>query len=138
MKTNRHFLSHLVQFVSEWEVFRTKVVQKIKTHILYSMTFSFSRNSFCLWDTVAKYRTVVQATDGNMASCVLHAGYLRLQTHTHNMQYLLLFHCNSGRTNAPECYVIRAMPGLFQLQCLRHTSNTEAARHVYLRNFFYM
>ena len=33
----------------------------------------------------------------------LHAGYLRL--HTHNMQYLLLFHCNSGFTNAPRCYI---------------------------------
>jgi len=33
------------------------------------------------------------------------AGYLRLQTHTENVEYLLLFHCNSGYVNASKCYV---------------------------------
>jgi hypothetical protein len=28
-------------------------------------------------------------------ACALHAGYLRLQAHTQNMQYLLLFHGNN-------------------------------------------
>ena len=37
--------------------------------------------------------------------CVLHDGYLRLQTHTQNIQYLLLFHGNSGSSNAPPYYV---------------------------------
>ena len=30
-------------------------------------------------------------------------------THTRNTQYLLLFHCNNGCTNAPQCYVIRTL-----------------------------
>jgi len=34
-------------------------------------------------------------------------------THPHNMQYLLLFHCNNGYKNAPQCYVIRTLPVLF-------------------------
>ena len=34
-------------------------------------------------------------------ACVLHARYLRLQTHTQNMQYLLLFHFKNGYANAP-------------------------------------
>jgi len=29
-------------------------------------------------------------------ACVLHAGKLRIQTHTQNKQCLLLFHCNDG------------------------------------------
>ena len=37
------------------------------------------------------------------------AGYLRLQTQTQTMQYLLFFHCDSGCTNAPLCYVIRTV-----------------------------
>jgi len=28
------------------------------------------------------------------------------------MRYLLLFHCNNGYTNAPECYVIPKLPAL--------------------------
>jgi hypothetical protein len=31
------------------------------------------------------------------------------------MQYLLLFHCHNGYTNAPQCYVIRTLPVLFIL-----------------------
>jgi hypothetical protein len=27
-------------------------------------------------------------------------------THTQNKWYILLFHCNSGCTNAPQCYVV--------------------------------
>ena len=36
--TRRHtfFVSHLAQFFSQWEMFRTKVVETIKTHILCS------------------------------------------------------------------------------------------------------
>ena len=65
MKTNKHFWSHLAHFFLEWEMFQTKVVEKIKTHILCSVTFS--RKSCRLWDTVEKYSTAGQATDGNMA-----------------------------------------------------------------------
>ena len=35
MKTNIHLLSYLAQFFLDWEMFRTKAVEKIKTHILY-------------------------------------------------------------------------------------------------------
>ena len=37
MKTDIHFWSSLAQFFLEWEMFRTKVVEKIKTHILCSV-----------------------------------------------------------------------------------------------------
>jgi hypothetical protein len=36
MKT---YVQYLAEFVLEWEMFQTKFVQKIKTHILYSITF---------------------------------------------------------------------------------------------------
>ena len=39
MKTNLNFLSYLAQFFLHWELFQTKVVEKVKTHILYSATF---------------------------------------------------------------------------------------------------
>jgi hypothetical protein len=39
MKTNKHFLSHRVQFFLEGEMFLTKYIEELKTHILYSVTF---------------------------------------------------------------------------------------------------
>jgi hypothetical protein len=33
-ETNVHFLSYLFQFFLEWEIFQTKFVGKIKTHVL--------------------------------------------------------------------------------------------------------
>jgi hypothetical protein len=43
MNTNIHFLLYLAQLSLEWEMFHTKIVEKIKTHILCSKTF-FSEN----------------------------------------------------------------------------------------------
>jgi len=44
MKTNIHFLSYLGHFFLELEMFQTKVLEKIETHILFSVTFfSFFR-----------------------------------------------------------------------------------------------
>ena len=33
------FLSYLAQFFLEWEMFQTKIIEKIKTHVLCSVTF---------------------------------------------------------------------------------------------------
>ena len=53
MKTNmRFFLSCLAHFLL-WEMFQTQVVEKIKTHILCSVTF-FLRKSCRLWENVEK------------------------------------------------------------------------------------
>jgi len=39
MKTDMHFLSYLAHFFLQSEMFQTKVVEKLKTRILYSITF---------------------------------------------------------------------------------------------------
>ena len=46
-------------------MFQTKVVEKIKTHTLCSVTFL--KKLYCLWDNVEKYSRAGQATDDNMA-----------------------------------------------------------------------
>jgi hypothetical protein len=51
MKTNKPLWSYLAQFFSEREMFQTKVVEKIKQHILCSVTLF--RKSCRLWDNVA-------------------------------------------------------------------------------------
>ena len=50
-----------------------------------------------------KYGTAWEATDDwQYGAVALRAGYLRLQTHIQNIEYLLLFDSNSGYANAPE------------------------------------
>jgi len=44
MKTCLHFRQYLAHFFLDCEVFQTKVVEKIETRILYSVTFSSPEN----------------------------------------------------------------------------------------------
>ena len=53
MKTFVHLWQCLGEFFLEWEIFQTEVVEKIKVHILLSVTFF--RKSHPLWDNVEKY-----------------------------------------------------------------------------------
>jgi hypothetical protein len=48
MKTNIrvHYLSYLAHFFLEWETFQTDAVEKLKTHILCSVTVF--RKLYCL------------------------------------------------------------------------------------------
>jgi hypothetical protein len=83
MNTCVHLWSYLADFFLDWEMFQTKVAEEIKTHILFSVTlFTIS---YRLWDNVEKYGGVKQATVVKSGACALHAGYLRLQTHTQIM-----------------------------------------------------
>jgi hypothetical protein len=55
----------------------------------------------------------------------------RIQTHTRNIKYLLLFHDNNVYVKAPQCYVIRTLPVLFQCLKLELTSSLSVwMRHV--------
>jgi hypothetical protein len=48
-------------------------------------------------------------------TCAVHAGYFRLQIDKQVVKYLLLFHCSSDNTNAPQCYVSLTLPVLLIL-----------------------
>ena len=63
--TNAHLRYH-AQFLLQLEMFRTKVVEKIKTHILCSVTFFF-RKLYRLWENVGKYRRMRLKRDGTRA-----------------------------------------------------------------------
>jgi len=66
-----HFLwSYLSEFFLEWEMFRTKVVEQIKTHILRSVIFSPENRAICeiMWKN---YCRAWQVTDGNKIQHIL-------------------------------------------------------------------
>jgi hypothetical protein len=63
MKTFSHLWQYLAEFFLEWETFQIKVVEKIKIHILCSVTFF--RISCRLWDNVEKCGRAVESTNDN-------------------------------------------------------------------------
>jgi hypothetical protein len=54
VKTNIRFLSHLTYLLLEWEIFCTKIAEKVKTNVLCSVTFVFLK-SCRWWNNVKKY-----------------------------------------------------------------------------------
>jgi len=83
-----------------------RFVDRIKTHILYSVNF-FSRKSCRLWDNVEKYRRDGYVTDDDITHghCML---FTEIWKYTLRI-YLLVFHCNNGYRKAPQYYVIRTL-----------------------------
>ena len=61
---------NLAKFFLEWELFETKIVEKIKRHILYSVTFVCKLSH--LWDNVEKYGTSRQAAYDNIWNMACH------------------------------------------------------------------
>ena len=94
-----------VRYVSD------NVIDKINTHISRSRTFFFSKNG-AFYEIM--WKNMVQPdrshTQIMCSSCIFHAGFQKLKTHTQNMYYLLLSYSNNG---APHCYVYSTMPACF-------------------------
>jgi hypothetical protein len=49
-------------------------------------------------------------------ACAFRAGYINLRTYTHNVQYLMLFHCYNAYVNVSQYCIIRTLPVLFHLR----------------------
>jgi hypothetical protein len=64
MKTSVNLRQSLADFFLDLELFQTKVVDKIKKHLIFN---KFYRKSCRLWENVEKYGWASQATDDNSA-----------------------------------------------------------------------
>jgi hypothetical protein len=78
------FLLFFAQFFLEREMFQIKVVEKITTHILCSMTFPPENRAVY----VIMCTNMVQPDRPQSGPCSLHAGQLRLQTHTQYVMFI--------------------------------------------------
>jgi len=81
MKTDIHFLS-LSVLLRMRNFFQAKVVEKIKTQVLRSVTFFLYRKLSLLWDNVEKCCRAGQATADNMAHAHCTLG---TKTHARNL-----------------------------------------------------
>jgi hypothetical protein len=80
MKTCVRLWEYLAEFFSEWEMFQTKVVEKIKSHVLSSVTFFFK--SYRVWDNVEKYGRTGQATNNDIIRRMRFACWITKVTNT--------------------------------------------------------
>ena len=97
--------------------------QNRNTHFMLNIFFFFFRKSCHLWicGKMLYSRAGVMWQHGTWA---FHAGSLRLQTRSRDIQHFLLFHCNNGCTKEPHCYVI-----LHCLPCWTFATNIHASNH---------
>ena len=104
-KTYLNLWKYVAEFLLEWEIFQTKYcIEDQITHLCSIAVFPENR-AVCeiMWKNIVEPDRLHMKTQ--YSTCALHFGYLRLQTHIQNMQFLSLFHCNSGYVNAPPRYV---------------------------------
>ena len=87
MKTYIRLWKYLAEFFLEWEIFQPKVVEKIKTHILYSV--NISRKSYRLRFDVEKYGRAGQAKDGNIIRRMRITRWITKATNTHSELIIL-------------------------------------------------
>jgi len=92
----------------EWEMFQTKVVEKIKTHFLCSITLENRAVYEMMW------KNVVESDRPQMTIwCMQIACWIPISKSTNTQsEYVILIaiQCNNGYTNAPRCYVTRTLP----------------------------
>jgi hypothetical protein len=76
------FLILFRSFLLRMKEFQTNVVEKIKTRILYSVTFFFQKSCY-LWDNVEKYSRAGQSTDDNIIRRMRFPCWITKATKTH-------------------------------------------------------
>ena len=114
-------------------MFQTKVVGKIKAHILFSVTFFLK--SCCLWDNVGKFRRVRKARDDKIwrmrfACCITNA--TDAHARFHNIQHFLLFHGKSFR----ECaWILRLFADCLSFWMLWRWYHIFTPAHVAMSRF---
>ena len=87
-------------------------MEQLSSHWTYFHEIWYLGN---LWD-VEKYGRARQVTDDKLIWCMCFVCWIRrLHTHTHNVQYLWLFHSNNGYADVPHCYIICTLPVLLDL-----------------------
>jgi hypothetical protein len=107
VETTRHLWSYHVHFFLEWEMFRTEVVQKVKTHFMFNNIFpkivSFMSN-------VKKYATAGKSTDYNIMQRIRIVCWLNKATNIHSEYVILitfsLHQCLYERTSVLRCTYI--------------------------------
>jgi hypothetical protein len=114
MKTDIHFFIIFRLFLIRMRnVSDRSCTENQITHFVFSNTFSENRAVYeIMWKNIVEWGRVQMAIWRMRTACCIAKA---TNTHSHNMQYLLLYHHNKGSVNAPQCYVTSTLSLLFIL-----------------------
>jgi hypothetical protein len=129
MKTFSYLWQWFAKFFSEWEMFRIKVVQKIKTHISCSVTFSNNRAVYeIMWKNMVQPDWSRENIIGRMRFACLISKATSAHPHVHTY-----FSRSHTHVYIPSEYVILiAFP---RLQWLRERATV--LRYTYIAFFLF-
>jgi len=114
MKTNIRLLSHLAQFYLEWEMFLVTIIEKIKHTSYAELTFWKIVPFEIMWENIVQSKSYRWH-----GGCVLHAGYLKLQTHTQNYCFSTAKNVTRRRLNGTySATLISLLPPIMQFSVL--------------------
>jgi hypothetical protein len=105
VKTYVYLWYYLAEFFLHWEMSQTKVGEKIKAHILCSVTLFWK--SCHLWDNVKKYGRGRQAIDDDMIQCMCLACWVtkaRIQTCSKYVIFIAFAEQQWLREDCLSCY----------------------------------
>jgi hypothetical protein len=128
MKSNIHFLKlYLIQFFLGREMFQIKTVEKIKKHILFSVTFFFLENR-AVYQIMWKNRVQPGIPQNTLWRLRIHAGYLGLQTHTFGTCNTYCFTTKTMIARTRLNFTLCTLPVLFlsKFICLLSTINSSS------------
>jgi hypothetical protein len=126
----------LAQFILEWEMFQTKVVENIQTHTSCPVTFFFFRKSCLLRVNVEKHCIAGQATYDNTTRRMRFACWLTKATKAHS-EYVIMFCFSMARLvsrTRKKSYVIRTLPVSFHLSWATSTVHSATPLPMSLRH----
>jgi len=116
MKANLYFWLYLAQFFLEWEIFQARSVEKIKTHILCSITF-FPENR-AVYEIM--WRTFVSRTSHRWQWRMRVACWTNKATNRHTEYVILIaFPLQQWLHDGASLLVIPTLPVLFALTSIR-------------------
>ena len=130
MKTNTHFWSFLAQFFLERGIFHTKLEEKFRTPILYSITAFQNRT---VYELMLK-NNMVQSDRPQMT--LQYGACTRLHTYTHSECVILIAFPRGIMVTRTRLYVtfIRKLPVIFYLKCKKVITNFVTNYYWRLRN----
>jgi hypothetical protein len=118
MKRYVHFLSYLTQLFLEWEMFQTNILEKIKIHILFSITiFENFANYDIMWKNIVEQERTQMTIWPLRVAC-----WITKSTNTHSLNVVLIdFLLQQWLHYVPQCYVIHMLPVLTFLEWMIYT-----------------
>ena len=137
MRTNMHYWSYLALFFLEWEIFRTQIIEKIKTHFMLNNFSLFFRKKRAVHEIM--WKNILEPDRPKMTVWRMSiACRVPKATHTHTLtRTLTAVPQQKWLHERPHCCFRRTAGPFFACVVYCCSSRPVFAVHVFASSFFY-